>query len=47
MEHMGLLHKDLGAIVGDDAIRLIAERLEAIPDERTSDVLCELREPLA
>ncbi len=32
MEHMGLLHKDLYAIVGDDAIRLIAERLEAMPD---------------
>lgn len=32
MEHMGLLHKDLCAIVGDDAIRLIAERLEVIPD---------------
>lgn len=32
MEHMGLLHKDLCAIVGDDAIRLIAERLEAMPD---------------
>lgn len=32
MEQMGLLHKDLHSIVGDDAIRLIAERLEAIPD---------------
>lgn len=31
MEHMGLLHKDLQAIVGNDAIRLIAERLEATP----------------
>lgn len=31
MEHMGLLHKDLQAIVGDEAIRLIAGRLEAIP----------------
>lgn len=34
MEHMGLLHKDLQVIVGDDAIRLIYERLEAIPNER-------------
>jgi hypothetical protein len=32
MEHMGLLHKDLQAIVGDDAIRLIAERLNALSD---------------
>ena len=32
MEHMGLLHQDLQAIVGNDAIRLIAERLEAIPN---------------
>lgn len=32
MEHMGLLHKDLQAIVGDEAIRLIAERLEAMPN---------------
>lgn len=31
MEHMGLLHQDLQAIVGNDAIRLIAERLEATP----------------
>jgi hypothetical protein len=32
MEHMGLLHQDLQAIVGNDAIRLIAERLEIIPN---------------
>lgn len=32
MEHMGLLHQDLQAIVGNDAIRLIAERLEAMPN---------------
>ena len=31
MEHMGRLHQDLQAIVGDDAIRLIAECLEAMP----------------
>lgn len=32
MEHMGLLHQDLQAIVGDDAIKLIYERLEALPN---------------
>lgn len=32
MEHMGLLHQDLQAIVGNDAIRLIAERLEIVPN---------------
>lgn len=31
MEQMGMLHQDLQAIVGNDAIRLIAECLEAIP----------------
>lgn len=31
MEHMGLLYQHLQTIVGDDAIRLIAECLEAIP----------------
>lgn len=30
MEHVELLHQDLQAIVGNDAIRLIAERLENI-----------------
>lgn len=34
MEHMELLHEDLQAIIGNDAIRLIAERLETIPNER-------------
>ncbi len=29
MENLGRLHEDLRAIVGDDAIRLMAERLEA------------------
>lgn len=32
MQNMGQLHRNLRAIVGDDAIRLIAERLEAIPN---------------
>lgn len=31
MERMGQLHQNLCAIVGGDAIRLIAERLESIP----------------
>ena len=31
MERMGQLHQSLHAIVGDDATRLLAERLEAIP----------------
>lgn len=30
LENMGRLHEDLRAIVGDDAIRLLAERLENI-----------------
>lgn len=33
MENLGQLHEDLRAIVGDDAIRLLAERLESIPAE--------------
>jgi hypothetical protein len=33
MENLGQLHENLRAIVGDDAIRLMAERLEVIPAE--------------
>jgi len=33
MENVGRLHEDLRAMVGDDAIRLLAERLENIPAE--------------
>ncbi len=33
MENMGRLHEDLHTLVGDDAIRLIAEHLETIPTE--------------
>ncbi len=33
MENLGQLHEDLRAIVGDDAMRLMAERLETIPAE--------------
>ena len=33
MENLGRLHEDLRAIVGDDAIRLLAERLESIAAE--------------
>jgi limonene-1,2-epoxide hydrolase len=33
MERMGQLHQDLHTIVGNDAIRLIAERLDAIPTD--------------
>ena len=33
MEHMGQLHEHLRAIVGDDATRLLAERLETLPVE--------------
>ena len=32
MEHIGRLHENLRAIVGDDAIRLMAERIEALPE---------------
>ena len=31
MENMGRIHENLQAIVGDDAIKLIAARLENIP----------------
>ena len=31
MEHIGQLHQNLCIIVGDDAIRLIAERLNSTP----------------
>ncbi|HEU5382875.1 MAG TPA: hypothetical protein VFV38_46300 [Ktedonobacteraceae bacterium] len=34
MEHRRQLHKHLRPLVGDDAIRLIAERLEALPAMR-------------
>jgi hypothetical protein len=33
MENMGRLHEDLHAIIGNEATRLIAERLESIPTE--------------
>lgn len=33
MENMGRLHEHLHTIVGDDATRLMAERLESIPAE--------------
>lgn len=33
MENMGRLHEYLHTIVGDDATRLMAERLESIPAE--------------
>jgi hypothetical protein len=36
MENMGRLHKNLQAIVGEDAIRLVAERLETIPEMNES-----------
>jgi hypothetical protein len=32
MERMGRIHEDLRAIVGNDAIQLIAERLASVPD---------------
>jgi hypothetical protein len=32
MENMGRLHQSLQAMVGEDAIRLIAEHLEKIPE---------------
>jgi hypothetical protein len=32
MEQMGRLHKNLREIVGEEAIRLIAERLETLPE---------------
>ncbi|HEU5384029.1 MAG TPA: hypothetical protein VFV38_52205 [Ktedonobacteraceae bacterium] len=33
MERMGQLHQSLHALVGNDAMRLMAERLEMIPRE--------------
>lgn len=33
LENMGRLHEDLRAIVGDEATRLLAERLESISAE--------------
>lgn len=33
LENMGRLHEDLRAIVGDEAIRLLAERLEKLTME--------------
>ena len=33
MENLGRLHENLRAIVGDEAIRLVVERLENIPEE--------------
>ena len=32
MEHMGQLHQDLHTLVGDDATKLMAERLEQLPE---------------
>jgi len=32
MENLGKLHENLRAMVGDDAIRLMAERLETLPE---------------
>jgi hypothetical protein len=44
MEHLGRFHENLQAIVGAEAMRLIAERLNTIsPDERGTDVLCDVR----
>ena len=34
MEQIGRLHEDLRAIVGNDAIRLVAERLETLSEEK-------------
>lgn len=34
MEHMGQLHDDLRTLIGDEATRLMIERLETIPDEK-------------
>jgi GGDEF domain-containing protein len=34
LEHMSQIHDHLQQIVGDEAIRLIAECLEALPDEK-------------
>lgn len=33
MEHLGQLHEDLRAVAGDEATRLMVERLEALPVE--------------
>ena len=35
MENVGRLHENLHALVGKDAIRLLAEHLESIPEEET------------
>lgn len=32
MENLGQLHQDLRALVGDDATKLMAERLEQLPE---------------
>lgn len=33
MENLGMLHEHLRAVVGDDATKLMSERLESIPAE--------------
>src|SRR5436853_964380 len=48
MENMGVLHEQLQDLVGDKAIPLIAETIEALPDIPTrSDVLAVFRRELA
>jgi hypothetical protein len=37
MEHLGKLHENLHAIVGDEAMRLIAERLETLPNKQEQE----------
>jgi RPA family protein len=37
MEHIGQLHEDLRAIVGDEAMRLIAERLETVSEKQKQE----------
>lgn len=32
MERIGQLHQDLQAVVGDNAMRLLAERLDSVPE---------------
>jgi hypothetical protein len=34
MEHVGKLHEDLREMVGDEAIKLVAERLDTIEQEK-------------
>jgi hypothetical protein len=47
MENMGILHEQLHDLVGDEAVALISETIEALPDIPTrSDVLAGLRREL-